>query len=228
MDFLWDATTTADKEPDNASLDNDSSSEIRQLLTKAFRMTLNLHQQHSFISQLSEQPSLIMDAGLTSQNFPELVEQNPLIAIEVLRALMRTDQFTEYLTVLVNMEMSVHSMEVMKLLTAEVELPSHIIVSYLCNCMSTCEQIKDHYTQNRLVRLFCVFLQSLIKNKTINVNEIEIEVQCFCIQFSGFKEASALYRMLKNSDPADESNLSVDGKTKESTSSNSNLSSSSG
>ena len=145
-------------------------------------------------------PRIVHHIGCCPAQLPALVKHNNLIAVELLLKLISTNspRVNAFLGALIHMDLSVHAMEVVKTLTSAATLPEDFIHRYIHSCIAACEAIeqRSQKQQNRPVRLVCVFLQSLISTKIVDVKAIQFEVPPFCIKFSRIREAAVLYKMI--------------------------------
>ena len=174
--------------------------DIRKISAKAFNQTVTINDQKVLLDVLEKDPGIIHKIGITPENLHNLIEFNPSLAFNVLVILMKTDLSTEYLSEMVKsaLNMSLNSLEVVNRLTSTIDLPTEFIHLYISNCISACEKMTNEFFQKRSARILCVFLQSLVRKKKINVKEFCIEIESFCITFSKIKEATELYKICKS------------------------------
>jgi hypothetical protein len=182
--------------------DHKESEEYRQILgllqKQAFSWPLSPNDQRTLLDALGASKStnssnsptaeddeeirvqLVQDSGLTPQSLPKLVENNPLVAYECFLVILQTSSEpvkNEYLSALVGMDMTLHTMEVVNRLATynvhgagrEPILHPEYVNLFITSCIASCENIQDRHAQNRLVRLVCVFIQSLLRNNIVHV-----------------------------------------------------------
>lgn len=188
-EILWDC---------DMGIRHEIATELNEILSKACKSPIPEQLQMKIIQHLDNDPKLVHLCKPTPQKLPELIENNATLATKILLKLSSSKQMGTYLNALSNMEVNLHSMEVVYRLSGVVSLPSEFVNRYISNCIRSCGDIQDKYAQNKMVRFVCMFLKNLMKNKTVDVKHHYIEVQAFCIEYSRIREVADLFRSLKS------------------------------
>jgi len=191
--LYWEAAT-------NGLLDVDPKvvHTVRELGAKACKTPLSTSEAQTFCQHIRSSPRMVHESGISPKTLSNVIVKNPNVAVELFLALLDSPQLNDCLNVLVAMKLSLHSLDVVnKLTTRTKDLPTDFLHNYISSCMSGCSALDDKYHRTRAVRLVCVFLQSLIRNKNVAVQDMAYEIQAFCLEFSEIKEAVTLFRLLK-------------------------------
>ncbi|KAL0479915.1 CCR4-NOT transcription complex subunit 11, partial [Acrasis kona] len=147
----------------------------------------------------------------------DLILNNPRAATQALVVVKNSqsqEEWEEYVGVLVDMKpVNVNSMEVVNGLLKEKLLDRNHLHFFVRNCIQSCENSGSDASsgrstsserQGRLVRMACVFVQTLIRTKCIDVSEggadnaLLVDLRHFVVQFAKIKEAVSLYKLLES------------------------------
>jgi hypothetical protein len=178
---------------------NDIASSSRELLTQAFKETLNTEQLNAFRDTIDTYPEVLQKLRLTPENFTKLVMTNTELAGDLLVLLHNSPNLTDYFMVLVDFKVCSQSMELMYRLVNEMDIPSEVIETFLKNSIISCEDIKEADVQMRHVRLLCLLVVSLLSNSIIEANNLTRELLDLGSKFQNLPEVDELFRVLDSS-----------------------------
>jgi CCR4-NOT transcription complex subunit 11 len=170
--------------------------EMHRLMMSACERALHPDKMRRALAILKESPGAIFSSGLTPGRLPRVVEHNANLAVQCLLLLISSPSIADYFAALVDMDLSLNSLEMVNQLTAMVEIPEAFLHLYMSNCMSSCVNVRELNLQRHLVRLVCVFVQSLVRNCVVDVRDLHVELSAFCIEFASVPEATALFHLL--------------------------------
>lgn len=85
----------------------------QELMTKALLEALTITERKDLLEDIARVKDMARYEAMTPDNIPALVENNPIIAIEALSVMIKSDTDVQpYFDALIKMKMSVHSIEV--------------------------------------------------------------------------------------------------------------------
>ncbi|VDM32431.1 unnamed protein product [Hydatigera taeniaeformis] len=177
---------------------------VQQLVQLALSSPLSPSQKEQLVQSISQNPGLLNGVGLLSESLPNLVNQNPMAASEILKALSSDPELESFLDVLSEMDVNVHSLEVINQIALNMSLPKKFILKCVSNFIKRCQSTQDRSSQSRLARLVCLVIQTWVRNKVLDITgaNILVEIQSFCLEFNRVREANTLYRLIKSIEAA--------------------------
>ena len=119
----------------NLVTDKFNFQEMKKYLHRATKHNLKAPESKQLVNGLHADKELVFHIDMTPAKLPDLLINNPGIALELLICMTNTSEITKYYDVLANMKLSTALLEVFNGLSHHVEFPKEFIQLFLKNCM---------------------------------------------------------------------------------------------
>ncbi|KAL7718598.1 CCR4-NOT transcription complex subunit 11 [Entamoeba marina] len=165
------------------------SKENVELFKKAATTQLREEDKETLMELLDEED---VTNYVKPKDVMEIVESNKDMAIEILKKIMFNEEGEQYIQIFQTKEITFNTVMTVKELL--VKLDKKFCVEFakkVCNRM-----IKEKETNKRFVRGVCDFLETFIRMNLVDGNGIKDIIISFCENYSNFKEANNLYKLL--------------------------------
>ncbi|KAI3436356.1 hypothetical protein D9Q98_002409 [Chlorella vulgaris] len=142
------------------------------------------------------------DDGSTLQlkHIAGLTEHNSAVAAELLvtLAMHSPEAAAVFAAAVAELPMTAQSVECLMAVATRAQLPDWVLTTFLANCMQETNASQDAGRQSRQVKLLCACVAVLLQRQPSALAESLPELLSFCIQQSRHKQASQLYRQLRD------------------------------
>jgi hypothetical protein len=195
--------------PATPSIHQEAQAQIASIIFQATSEELSSELTDRLLAHLAAAPELIPSYPLdivTASTLAALFAINPALTrglVSVFLAHGSKIQRRELITSLEFIPISLGSLEMLNDLVSKTTLltgdeTQHLVHGALSNGVRTAEAMEDggrgRQAQARLVRLLCLFLQSILRNEVVAERDVFYVVQDLGVKFMFVKEARELWR----------------------------------
>ena len=162
-----------------------ATSPMKLFFSKASKEIFTHDESQCLCSGINDDPALFHHMGMRPQKLPLMVLKNLKVASEVLIRLGNLEEYSGCLTVLGNLNINLQSIDMVNKLTTVLKVPMEILHKFIQRCFITCRDTPNSGIQRRLVRLVCIFLENLIRNKIVHAQTLKEEIkhmEPFCLE----------------------------------------------
>ena len=151
---------------------------ISNILFKPFNNQIINQNEIDFIMNiLNDNPNILSEINFNCEKFMLLIEKNDSFAFNILLKISNTNLFQDYLKAFLTVKFTENSMKVISKIITNISLTKSFINSYIIHIIENFKEENKIDEKTKLGRYIAYFINKLLDNKYLNVNDIPKEIE---------------------------------------------------